>query len=73
MGRGFELVLSIVFMGGLGWLLDRWLGTDPFLTIGLAVLGVAGVTAKLWIGYDREMRAHDEGQPWARPTTGGPA
>ena len=33
-GMGTELVGAIVTMGVLGWLLDRWLGTEPWLTIG---------------------------------------
>ncbi len=33
-GMGTELVGAIVTMGVLGWLLDWWLGTKPWLTIG---------------------------------------
>lgn len=33
-GMGTELVGAIVMMAVLGWLLDRWLGTEPWLTIG---------------------------------------
>ena len=36
-----ELVVAIVFSGVIGWLLDRWLGTRPWLMIGLVVLGFA--------------------------------
>ena len=34
------LVSGVLVYGGLGWLLDRWLGTTWWLPIGL-VLGVA--------------------------------
>jgi ATP synthase protein I len=37
-----ELVAGIVVGGGLGYLLDRWLGTKPFLLILLLILGAAG-------------------------------
>jgi ATP synthase protein I len=37
-----ELVAGIVVGGGLGYLLDRWLGTKPFLLLLLLLLGAAG-------------------------------
>jgi ATP synthase protein I len=38
---GVELVVAIVVATGLGWAIDRWLGTSPWLTIGMFFLGVA--------------------------------
>lgn len=38
---GVELVVAIVVATALGWGLDRWLGTSPWLTIVLFFLGVA--------------------------------
>jgi F0F1-type ATP synthase assembly protein I len=67
LARGFELVVAPLIMGAIGWLLDAWFGTEPFLAIGLGVFGVAGVFVKLWTGYDREMRVVEAGKPWARP------
>ena len=37
-----ELVAGIVVGGGIGYLLDKWLGTKPFLLILLGLLGTAG-------------------------------
>jgi ATP synthase protein I len=37
-----ELVAGIVVGGGLGYLLDKWLGTKPFLLLLLLLLGAAG-------------------------------
>jgi ATP synthase protein I len=37
-----ELVAGIVVGGGLGYLLDKWLGTKPFLLILFGLLGTAG-------------------------------
>lgn len=65
MARGIELVVAPLVMGAIGWLLDSWLGTAPFLAIGLGVFGVAGVFAKLWVGYDRAMVEEERGKPWA--------
>jgi ATP synthase protein I len=38
---GTELVVAIAFGGGLGWLLDRWLGTRPIFLVVMFVLGAA--------------------------------
>lgn len=40
---GFQLVFSILFFMGMGWLLDRWLHTAPaFMLVGLVVGLAAG-------------------------------
>jgi ATP synthase protein I len=36
-----SLFFSVVTMLGLGWLLDRWLGTTPWLMVAGIVLGSA--------------------------------
>jgi ATP synthase protein I len=38
---GVELVVAIVVATGLGWAIDRWAGTGPWLTIVMFFLGVA--------------------------------
>ncbi|HEX3181921.1 MAG TPA: AtpZ/AtpI family protein [Beijerinckiaceae bacterium] len=37
-----ELVAGILVGGGIGYLLDKWLGTKPFLLILFGLLGTAG-------------------------------
>jgi hypothetical protein len=71
LARGIEIVVTPAIFGVLGWLLDRWLGTDPFLAIGLGTFGVAGIFAKLWLGYDRDMAEAEAGKPWTRSGTPG--
>ncbi|HYE02416.1 MAG TPA: AtpZ/AtpI family protein, partial [Phycisphaerales bacterium] len=39
---GLEVVLYVAVGGGVGWLLDRWLGTGPWLLMSLLLLGVVG-------------------------------
>lgn len=63
LSRAFEIVLTPVILGFLGSLVDGWLGTRPGFMIGLAAVGVVGVFVKMWIGYDREMRAHEANLP----------
>ena len=38
---GFTLFVSVVAVGGVGWLLDKWLGTQPWLLVVGIVLGSA--------------------------------
>lgn len=66
LARGMEIVLTPLLFGALGWLLDRWLGTDPFLAIALGAFGFAGIFAKLKLGYDRKMAEVETGKPWTR-------
>ena len=66
MGRGLELALTLAVLSGIGWLIDRQAGTTPLFTAILSVVGFAGISVKLWIGYDLEMRRHDEGAVWNR-------
>jgi F0F1-type ATP synthase assembly protein I len=62
----FELVLGSVLLALIGFLLDRWIGITPVLTISLAVLGFAGACVNIYFGYRREMEQHDIDKPWSR-------
>ncbi|MGV3760812.1 MAG: AtpZ/AtpI family protein [Actinomycetota bacterium] len=64
--RGLEIALTPLVFGGIGWLLDGWLGTDPWLAVGFGTFGAVGIFAKLKIGYDRAMAAEEAGKPWTR-------
>jgi ATP synthase protein I len=45
MGLSAELVVTTLVGTGLGWLVDRWVGTTPvFLIIGLLAGGAAGIS-----------------------------
>jgi F0F1-type ATP synthase assembly protein I len=65
--RAVEIVVTPVLLGFLGAVVDGWLGTRPLFTLGLAVFGVCGIVTKLWLGYDREMKAEEAKVP-ARST-----
>jgi len=50
---GLELVLGTVVGGFIGWQLDRWLGTGPFLLLIFFVLGVvAGILNVVRTAYE---------------------
>ena len=44
----FSLFAGVVAGLGLGWLLDRWLGTTPWLMAAGLVLGAAAGFYELW-------------------------
>jgi hypothetical protein len=58
-GRGIEFVVGLVVFLGLGYLLDRWLGTKPVFMIVFFVFAVVGNFVKMWLGYDVKMRQHE--------------
>lgn len=64
--RAFELALTPAIIGGFGYLLDRWLGLVPVLTIVFFLVGVCGVAARMYYGYDARMKEHEAAGPWAK-------
>lgn len=46
------LLAGVIFYGGIGWLLDLWLGTRGFVGGGIVVGAAAGV-ALVWLRYGR--------------------
>ena len=54
-----ELVAAVVVGGAIGWALDRWLGTSPFLLILMFFVGVAA-------GFRNVVRAAGELNETAR-------
>jgi F0F1-type ATP synthase assembly protein I len=57
--KGIEFVGILIVFLGLGWVLDRALGTTPWLMIVLTIIGVCGQFVRVWYAYDAEMRAHE--------------
>ena len=47
LGLGMQLGFSIVVFTGGGYLLDRWLGTIPWLTVGGALIGMVAMFAQV--------------------------
>ncbi len=62
----FELAITPVIIGLMGYGLDRWLGTLPILTIIFVLLAIVGLSARMWYGYDARMKVHEANGPWAR-------
>jgi F0F1-type ATP synthase assembly protein I len=66
LAKGFELAVTPVLFGGIGYVLDRFLGVTPVLTLVLFVLSVVGLGVRMYYGYVAEMEAHELNAPWAR-------
>lgn len=56
----FELVLSPVIFGLLGFWIDGLLGTRPLVTVIAAVFALAGASVKIYLEYTLRMRSLDE-------------
>ena len=68
LSRAFELALTPAIIGGLGYLLDRWLGLLPVLTIVFFLIAMGGLMARMYYSYDAQMKQHDSASPWgSRP------
>ena len=55
----FELAVTPTIFGIIGYMLDRWLGIVPVLTIVLGIVAMVGMFVKLWFGYDLQMREQE--------------
>jgi F0F1-type ATP synthase assembly protein I len=64
--RAFELAVTPLLFGGAGYLLDRWLGILPVLTIIFTLLCLVGLGARMYYGYEADMQAQEANAPWAR-------
>jgi ATP synthase protein I len=47
------LLSGLLFWGGIGWALDRWLGTT-FLTLLGLLIGMGGALYLVWLRFGRE-------------------
>ena len=65
--RAFELVLTPIIFGVLGYLLDRRLGTSPLFMLGLGLFTFGYVVWRTWTGYDRRMSEQENQLGLGRP------
>ena len=57
LSAGFQFAGSVIVGGGLGWLIDRWLGTAPFALLILTILFFVGAMANVWLTMTRAVDA----------------
>ena len=58
---GVELVAALIVGIGLGWLLDSWLGTGPWLFILFFMLGSAAGVMNVWRTVEKIGRSPGDG------------
>jgi len=56
LGRGMDFAFVTVLFLGIGFMVDRWLGTTPVFMIALVMIALVGQFARIWFGYDASMR-----------------
>lgn len=59
LGHGMDAVIMLVLFVGVGYGMDRLLGTLPLFMIGLTALGSVGIFARLYYQYAAKMDQHD--------------
>lgn len=69
---GVELVAGLVVGGGIGWLLDRWLGTMPAMLIAFFFLGAAAGLVNVFRTVRRMNEDDTGGGPAGPPGKGRP-
>jgi F0F1-type ATP synthase assembly protein I len=57
--QGIDNALAVALLFGIGYGLDHWLGTAPWLMIVFTVLAGIGVFAKMKYRYDAQMERHE--------------
>ena len=63
--RAFELAVTPVLFGLLGYLVDRWAGTVPVFTTIFALVCVIGMLLRTWYGYVYKMETLEKAGSWA--------
>lgn len=58
-GQGLDAVITVVVFFGLGFLIDRWLGTTPWIAITMMILGAVGVFYRIRATYLARMERED--------------
>jgi F0F1-type ATP synthase assembly protein I len=66
LGLAVEMVGTPMIFGLLGWLLDRWIGTAPLLTLVLFLFGVVGMALKAYYAYVEKMKREEADTPWGK-------
>ena len=56
LGKSIDVALVTLAFLGIGYLLDRWLGTKPLFMVGLVVVGLIGEFLRFWYDYDARMK-----------------
>ena len=56
LARGFEFAATIAIFFGLGFLVDRWLGTTPLFMVVFFVFALVGQTVRAWFSFGTDLQ-----------------
>jgi F0F1-type ATP synthase assembly protein I len=59
-GQGMDAVFVLVLFFGIGFFIDRQLGSTPWAMVTLSTLGAIGVFYRLKMAYEAKMSAHEQ-------------
>lgn len=66
LGLGMQLALAMAFFSGGGYLLDRWLGSTPWLTVVGGVVGMVAVFVQvIRVSKELDQKARQRRRPRA--------
>ena len=69
MARSFEFAVTPVIFAGIGYVIDRIVGTTLVFTIGLLVFALAGVLIRWYYDYDLKIKKVEEERVERRSAT----
>ncbi len=64
--RAFELAVTPVIFGAIGYWVDGRLGIRPILTLVFTLLAIIGLLLRTWYGYVYRMEKLEDAGPWSR-------
>lgn len=67
LGQGVDIVGTVLVFFGIGWLLDRWLGTMPLFMVLLTVVAAVGKVVLMLVRYNQVMEEHEQRFRAGRP------
>ena len=70
LARAFELAVTPLIFGAIGYGLDRWIGIVPVLTLVFSLVALVIKGYVMIVEYDQAMRRLDDTAPWARGRAG---
>jgi F0F1-type ATP synthase assembly protein I len=59
-GQGMDAVFVLVLFFGIGFFIDRQMGSTPWAMVIASTLGAIGVFYKLKLAYEAKMSAHEQ-------------
>ena len=60
LARAFELAVTPLIFGAIGWFLDRRFGTQPLFLLIAFFAAIVGIGVREWAAYDAAMKVEEQ-------------